>query len=588
MRATKLVLAVVVTLVAIAATVVLLDLERIGAAFVTGREAISFLILTLVLVSVLALYLVTRDAERYVATLMGTTIWIPWVAGLVASAIFLADSSDDQFWRTNALVLGGGLAVTFWLIYAIVDRDYPTANRQSPGWHDLLKERLEQLKLEATQASQEPMVDSDVICKTQVSVLAIADRTLSHLARPGLQWVSRTGFNAAWTACHHGEEELVAIAPRPWLEAMAIGDILRLNGSDMKLRLEHQSNLRASLTELDVDIKPYLTRLIPEASTLSESESSRTNTAQERSYPTIPDPEAPAETGAPADAARPSTTRNPSAFVRWLLPGVGLAKPTRKLASAARPVGQTKGPDAREAQNPDQRARLVIGSTHRALSAYRGSRWAELGRARWQLTLTTTVAGIFAFLVLALSVVGGINPPQLLAGWAYFLIGAVAGLFLRLYLASREIQVSDDYGLEAARLYQTPLLSGIAAVIGVVLMASIAGSSLGIVLTPEPSATTPTPATSASPSLTESETAEPSVSAAPDPGASSVPQETVPASAEDQATTETLGRAFDLGSYPLGVVIAIAFGLTPNLVLRRLGVSVTNAKRDLISTRPAE
>ena len=62
-----------------------------------------------------------------------------------------------------------------------------------------------------------------------------------------------------------------------------------------------------------------------------------------------------------------------------------------------------------------------------------------------------------------------------MAGWAFFLVGAAAGLFLRLRLAAEESQVTDDYGLEAARVFQTPLLSGMAAIIGVVLMASLAG-----------------------------------------------------------------------------------------------------------------
>ena len=48
----------------------------------------------------------------------------------------------------------------------------------------------------------------------------------------------------------------------------------------------------------------------------------------------------------------------------------------------------------------------------------------------------------------------------------------------------------------------------------------------------------------------------------------------------------TLSNAFSLATYPLGLVIALAFGLTPNLVLQRLGVSASEAKEELLATRP--
>ena len=59
-----------------------------------------------------------------------------------------------------------------------------------------------------------------------------------------------------------------------------------------------------------------------------------------------------------------------------------------------------------------------------------------------------------------------------------------------------------------------------------------------------------------------------------------------PAAAAAQSTTSTLSNAFSLATYPLGIVIALAFGLTPNLVLQRLGVSTQKAKEELVATRP--
>jgi hypothetical protein len=198
---------------------------------------------------------------------------------------------------------------------------------------------------------------------------------------------------------------------------------------------------------------------------------------------------------------------------------------------------------------------------------------------------TTTVAGIVAYLVLALALIAGASPTQVIAGWAFFLVGAIAGLFLRLRFASEDIQVADDYGLEVARLYQTPLLSGMAAVLGVLLMASLAGSTLGDVITPEAAASPePSVAASVAPASPGPAVSSPAASAGPSAIAGDTPAST---DRPEQPTTATLTDAFNLGQYPIGLVIAVVFGLTPTLVLSRLGVSWNQVKKDLIATRPA-
>ena len=217
-----------------------------------------------------------------------------------------------------------------------------------------------------------------------------------------------------------------------------------------------QRDLQAALIELDAKIEPYSRPLVPK------------------------DPNAP-----------PVTVVATSALHHRPWPGHGPREAPRFEAQPRRGVPiDEPAVDQREPRTSGRRlrGRAAIANGHpddpSSLDTYRGARWAELGRARWQLMLTTTVAGIVAFLVLALALIRGVHPDQLMAGWAYFLVGAAAGLFLRLRLASEESQVTDDYGLEAARVFQTPLLSGMAAIIGVVLMASLAGSSLGDILTP--------------------------------------------------------------------------------------------------------
>jgi hypothetical protein len=242
------------------------------------------------------------------------------------------------------------------------------------------------------------------------------------------------------------------------------------------------------------------------------------------------------------------------------------------------------------------RARAVIRTIHGSILTYRGGLWAELARARWLLLRTSAVAGLVAYLILALALLFGISEIHFGTAWAYFLTGAVAGLFLRLRSAGTETEVSDDYGLEAARLYTTPLLSGMAAVIGVIIMASIAGSTLGDILDPAPEAAavaavaspsptvspSPNPSPSAGPSVSPSPSIAPSVGVAPEASGSPVASEPAP---QGQITTERLENAFDLRHYPVGLVIALIFGLTPGLVLDRLGASLGNTKSALVTSR---
>ncbi len=64
-----------------------------------------------------------------------------------------------------------------------------------------------------------------------------------------------------------------------------------------------------------------------------------------------------------------------------------------------------------------------------------------------------------------------------MAGVAFYLVGALVGLFNRLRGEADSDSAVEDYGLALARLVHTPLFSGLAAVSGVLLTAILAGFS---------------------------------------------------------------------------------------------------------------
>ena len=404
-----------------------------------------------------------------------------------------------------------------------------------------------------------PCVTDAASIRTEVSTQL--GKIEAAIEKPGVEWVTRAGFNVAWTDYHNTDAALIDLASTDTLIDIGISDLLRLDGADIKGRAALQNNLGAALIALDPKIELYVSALVPKEAK---------------------DEKACADKAAVVD--KPDADTKPVSQGYWNGVKQSLLALIGKASGSITKSATDDAPDVDPADcETERRSRMIIQAIHRSLNTYRGTRWSELGRARWQLMITTTVAGIVAFFLLALGLIRGIHPEQLMTGWAYFLVGAVAGLFLRLYLASKESQVSDDYGLEAARVYQTPLLSGMAAVIGVVLMASVAGSNLADVLTPDPDSAA---VAMASPEASADASASPAATTSPAPTPTPLPSGGASASVDEpaaskQATEATLANAFNLGTYPVGLVVALAFGLTPNLVLRRLGVSASKAKEDL-------
>ena len=542
-------LAVALILVALGAFAIaafLVDVDKAVGGEFSVWERVGVLGLALLVLAPLFFYRARTGKGGVLATLQGTALWVPWIAAIASSALYLASIEGNPFWRDNALLLGSAVAGVLWLLHALVDIDYATAKRQSPGWYGLLQGEIGALRREVNGPS-EPRLGGPTGEWVRRQVRGQLDQIESELRQTGLPWVTRSGFNSTWTHFHLAKSIWIEASPTPSVIALAVGDIMRLEGSDISLRPNRQADLWRAVTDIDPHLDPYVEALVS------------------------------------VDVQRIRSTTAPAT--------------TPTTASSI---------------DPERRARAVIQSVHNSVNDYRGLRWAELARARWQLLQTTTIAGIFSLLVLGLALIQAVPATHLVAGWAYFLVGAVAGLFLRLHQASEEEHVADDYGLESARLNQTPLLSGMAAVIGVVLMASLAGSTLGDVLSPQnntaqsPAPTagapveaspgvagtaSPAPAASVAPEASAPVEASPGVAgtASPAPAASLVPSTTArPNPSAETSTTAELATAFDIGSYPMGLIIALIFGLTPNLVLQRLGVAASRAKRDLIATRTAQ
>lgn len=128
----------------------------------------------------------------------------------------------------------------------------------------------------------------------------------------------------------------------------------------------------------------------------------------------------------------------------------------------------------------------------------------------------------------------------------YFLVGAIVGLLTRLYAAlTSDVTLEDDYGLTQARLLNAPLLSGLAAVGGVLVFAL-----LNPVLVPAPVPIIPNQS----------------------------------GDTHDTALTGLLSSFFNVETYPFGLLVAAIFGFAPNLLIRALQRQIEQYKEELKST----
>ncbi len=149
-----------------------------------------------------------------------------------------------------------------------------------------------------------------------------------------------------------------------------------------------------------------------------------------------------------------------------------------RLAEAAKATG-LRG-DRRSAPDPAEFAHAcsIAREVRHAVNEFRHARWDGLVRARNRLTKSTQMTSWTTYLLLAIAIVLDAPPEAIGAGVVFYLVGAVVGLFARLRADARLDEAIEDYGLAVARLRQTVVASGLAAVAGVVLVGISAGAGL--------------------------------------------------------------------------------------------------------------
>jgi len=283
------------------------------------------------------------------------------------------------------------------------------------------------------------------------------------------------------------------------------------------------------------------------------------------------------------------------------------------------PPDRSTGATDDEQRKQDEKciaARVILRSARSYVNTFRDTRRLSLVQARNSLVSTLFVTSC-ATLLLLLFVLAGLPPaPALLTGAVLYAIGAIVGLFNRLYSNVGSVGVVEDYGIFIVRLFQTALVSGLAGVLGVYIAialpaalndpvlrqqipSSITATMTTGAVTPIAALTTTTPAKTSrvlnpqaslpvapiTPTVTT--TTQVTSSATPTATPPTSPTATPPTSPTATPPSDKVPppiEVYDLNRYPFDIVLAAIFGLTPGLLISRLSQSTNQAKRDLHSS----
>lgn len=212
----------------------------------------------------------------------------------------------------------------------------------------------------------------------------------------------------------------------------------------------------------------------------------------------------------------------------------------RALADAVKTLEADEDPSHRV------RARRVLRMVRHDINAFRDDVWDQMLELRHQLLTRMIFTGLVADIILVLALVAGVDQTAILAASVFYLVGAVIGLFARLQSETSSSSTVDDYGLADARLMVTPLISGLAAIAGVVLTAKL--------LLPGSDVLAPPVVDSSGKTATLS---------------------------GEVRTPPELADIFNLDLNGGAVIVAAIFGLTPGLLLERLKSQGEKYKSDL-------
>ena len=508
----------------------------------------------------------------YLAALVlsGSLLPTPIVAIIFTAAIFIAQppalfipylsTSLSPSWL--AILAGFVITLIFWLVLALFFRHFTSIESANPvsanhlNSHVLaLRAGFEVLKKPEDIGSAFPKEYLDCYSIAYAQVQSYIEEISYIIIRKDSRWVTATGYIQTWLLVHRAEEAMIMLVPRQEVIREALYDELAITGSSISAlpSVRHKLEIAVSIisatatqylditgsqdTPADLSRQEHLANAgLGNKSILSKNQLSIATAEISKSTDEKDTPvretsiEATQTPGAVIVTATSQTTNEQSGDTNVIL---------STLASSPSDISTTTEGLATVFLS-EMEARSALRDVRRTICEYRDHLWEGLVTGRNLLLGTALITGLITYVLLCFAIVAQISIPSITAAIAYYLVAAVVGLFGRLYDESKTENVSNDYGMTLARIIVTPVLSGIAGVVGVLLTALV--------------------------SLTLFKSALPQTSST-----QIVPQ-------------IGLVDSFDIQRNTLGLLIAAAFALTPNLLINTLKKKANDFAKQLQSS----
>lgn len=412
-----------------------------------------------------------RAGKAYVASLLITGVLMPFVASVVTVFIYVAPpillfqqvfpflplNGSDWYAPVYGVLLTGAA----WLVVALFGCYFATAGGANMGSYAQMRERWLQLKarlglqedaqgnLREMQIEKlQPDVGLDISEPYQKLAVREAYAFCHGISRnlcstdTGIRWVSGSGYTSTWDLIHHAEEALIEVEPVETVLRDAMHDMFSIKGSTMTNSDELLDKLILAVKDLDPCASDYFNEHQPDKS--------RDRLLNKLIH----------------------TVNSEKKVLRQIADRVSLpvehgANSTDEADDVAKITPIDKKLQAK--------ARITLREIRRTLNGFRDGIWDGLVRARNRLLGTIALTGIVTHVLLCMTILTEavdtrtMNRDAIVAATAFYIIGAIAGLFGRFYNELSSNKGGDDYGLSYARLIATPLLSGLAGVGGVLV-----------------------------------------------------------------------------------------------------------------------
>jgi hypothetical protein len=506
----------------------------------------------------------TKQPDHFLAGLIATATFTPGVAAFatVVAYVLPIPFEPQQPWMTSiAVIVGALVGLLSWLLAAGLCRHIVSASRMNIRTYGELRQRLSQLDARLTALcslipDQPAATDAEdcmrrmyyaeaclhrdaIACELGQPLMAAtwlankglpidAPARLDDAPVEGLRWLMGSGYMNVWSRMHRAEEALIQINPIPEVISDAVYDYSRLYKSGVPNCEGLRTNIATAIKALDPAAQSLLT--VP---CDAPPDHAQPNVAAAGSDRATLNP------GAVEDANGAAPTNGvPGARAADASAGGAGGQAVAVIASAAAKsngAASTSAPTRGTPSLSAAQARGTLREIRCSINTFRDYRWDALIRARNRCMRTGLLTGLAAYVLLLVAILMGAHPATIVAATAFYLVGALVGLFSKLRADAQSDRAVEDYGLASVRLIFTPLFSGLAAIGGVVL----------INLLPVQAQSTP---------------------------------------ADAMQGLINLTAVFSLTTNKFGLIVAAIFGLTPGLLIDRLLQSTDQYKAELQNT----